>query len=213
MLNIRKSNRTRNFLDKFANLSIFSWSARFGRFSPPVRKLTHDEINLHRLPRDEAASAPRAPIIGMLENIRSLYNVGSMFRSADGAFIEALYLCGYTPRPPRREIEKTALGATQTVPWRYFPAPLEALTRAREEGARICVLEQTTESSPYTGITKADFPICLVVGSEVTGVSPRIIAEADRAIEIPMYGTKQSLNAAVAFGIALFELARIWRAG
>ncbi|MGB5875587.1 MAG: RNA methyltransferase [Bacteroidota bacterium] len=178
-----------------------------------MRKLTHDEISLQRLPRDLPPDVPRAPVIGMLDNIRSLYNVGSMFRSADGAFVRGLYLCGYTPRPPRKEIEKTALGATGTVPWHYFSKPLDALNAAREEGARICVLEHTTESSPYYTVKKADFPICLVVGNEITGISPQIIAAADLAIEIPMYGTKQSLNAAVAFGIALFELVRIWKTG
>jgi tRNA G18 (ribose-2'-O)-methylase SpoU len=178
-----------------------------------VRKLTHDEINLQRLPREVPPDAPRAPVFGMLDNIRSLYNVGSMFRSADGAFIQGLYLCGYTPRPPRGEIEKTALGATRTVPWHYYPVPEEALAAAGKEGARICVLEHTTASTPYYNLRKADFPLCLVVGNEITGISPRIIQAADLAIEIPMYGTKQSLNAAVAFGIALFELVRIWKTG
>ena len=165
-----------------------------------MRKLTHDEISLQRLPVDLPPDAPRAPITGMLDNIRSLYNVGSMFRSADGAFVRGLYLTGYTPRPPRKEIEKTALGATGTVPWHYFSNPLDALSAA-------------TESSPHYSLKKGDFPICLVVGNEITGISPQIIAAADMAIEIPMYGTKQSLNAAVAFGIALFELVRIWKTG
>jgi tRNA G18 (ribose-2'-O)-methylase SpoU len=147
----------------------------------------------------------------MLDNIRSLYNVGSIFRTSDGAWIQELFLTGYTPHPPRIEIEKTALGATGTVPWRHFPDPLDALSAARAAGATICVLEQTTSSRPYFAITPGDFPLCLVVGNELTGVAPALVSASETAIEIPMYGTKHSLNAAVAFGIAVFELARIWR--
>jgi tRNA G18 (ribose-2'-O)-methylase SpoU len=176
-----------------------------------MQKLTPEQIAARRIPRDSIGKADRAPIIGMLDSIRSLYNVGSMFRTSDGACIRALYLCGYTPRPPRKEIEKTALGATETVPWLYFRTGLEAIVAARAAGTRICVLEQTTSSVPYHTIRKQDFPVCLVVGNEITGVSPDVVSAADMAIEIPMYGTKQSLNAAVAYGVALFELIRIWR--
>jgi 23S rRNA (guanosine2251-2'-O)-methyltransferase len=145
----------------------------------------------------------------MLDNIRSLYNVGSMFRTSDGALLSKLYLTGYTPFPPRKEIDKTALGSTQTVPWEYFRNPLDAISHLKELGVRVCVLEQTTHSQPYHSLTPADFPLCLVVGNEITGVSPAVIAAADSAMEIPMYGSKQSLNAAVAYGIALFELVKI----
>ena len=176
-----------------------------------MRKLTHDEISSKRLTRELVSATERAPIIGMLDNIRSLYNVGSIFRTSDGAFIQGLYLCGYTPTPPRKEIEKTALGATATIPWSYFRDPLEGIAAARATGARICVLEHTTESVPYHRIARSDFPICLVIGNELTGISPEVVAAADMAVEIPMFGTKQSLNAAVAYGIALFDLIRIWR--
>ena len=103
-----------------------------------MRKLTTEEIGANRVSREGALAAERLPIIGMLDNIRSLYNVGSIFRTSDGAFIRHLYLAGYTPRPPRKEIEKTALGATETVPWTHFADPLVALQAARETGARIC---------------------------------------------------------------------------
>lgn len=176
-----------------------------------MRKLTHDEIASRRLAKDAVQGAPRIPIIGMLDNIRSMYNVGSIFRTSDGAFIRELYLTGFTPRPPRREIAKTALGATDTVPWSYFADPLEAIAAARASGARICVLEHTTKSVPYHALGKSCFPICLIVGNELTGISPAIVAAADLAIEIPMFGTKQSLNAAVAYGIAVFDLVRIWQ--
>lgn len=176
-----------------------------------MRKLTHEEISLKRLRPEEVAGASRLPVFGLLDNVRSLYNVGSIFRSSDGAFLSHLYLTGYTPSPPRKEIEKTALGATKTVPWSFYKDPLEAVADARSRGARICVLEHTSGSLPYFEVRKEWFPICLVVGNELTGVSPEIVAAADMALEIPMYGTKQSLNAAVAFGIAVFELARLFR--
>ncbi len=176
------------------------------------RKLRTEEIQLRRLAPDEAPTAVRVPLIGMLDNIRSLYNVGSMFRTADGAMVQELYLAGYTPLPPRKEIEKTALGATRSVPWKHFPDPREAVRAARSGGLRIFILEQTTQSRPYYTVEPADFPICLVVGNELTGITPEVVAEADAAIEIPMFGTKHSLNAAVAFGIAVFALTRVWRA-
>jgi 23S rRNA (guanosine2251-2'-O)-methyltransferase len=175
-----------------------------------LRKLTHDEIASNRLRPEAVSAAEKRPIYAMLDNIRSLYNVGSMFRTSDGALINKLYLCGYTPHPPRKEIEKTALGSTAIVGWEYHRDPLAAVAAVRGQGARLCVLEQTTHSKSYFEVSKGDFPICLVVGNEITGVSPQIIAAADMAIEIPMHGTKLSLNVAVAYGIALFELVRIW---
>lgn len=175
-----------------------------------MRKLTHEEIASTRLRPEAVSGVEKHPIYAMLDNIRSLYNVGSMFRTSDGALINRLYLCGYTPHPPRKEIEKTALGSTASVEWEYHPDPLSAIAAVKTLGARLCVLEQTTHSTSYVEVGKGDFPICLVVGNEITGVSPQIIAAADMAIQIPMYGTKQSLNAAVAYGIALFELVRIW---
>jgi 23S rRNA (guanosine2251-2'-O)-methyltransferase len=175
-----------------------------------MRKLTHEEISAARIPPERAKMAPRHPILAVLDNVRSLYNVGSMFRTADGAWIRELLLSGYTPHPPRREIEKTALGTTATIPWRHYRDPLEVIAIVRSQGARLCVLEHTTSSVSYDRLSKKEFPLCLVVGNELTGVSPEYITAADLAIEIPMYGTKQSLNAAVAFGIALFELVRVW---
>ncbi len=163
--------------------------------------------------KEQALNVSRLPIYGLLDNIRSLYNVGSIFRTSDGALVSGLFLCGYTPTPPRKEIEKTALGATETVPWKYFKDANDAALAARESGAKICILEHTTASKPYYEITRMDLPLCLVVGNELTGVSPEIMRMADIAVEIPMYGTKQSLNAAVAYGIALYDLVRICRQG
>lgn len=173
-----------------------------------MRKLSHDEIASRRLTPGELCNVPRRPIYCLLDSIRSLYNVGSIFRTADGARISRLILTGYTPHPPRYEIEKTALGATSTVPWEYIRDPLAAVDRLRQEGIRIVLLEQTDGSIPYYDVAPADFPLCLVVGNEISGVSGDLVSRADGAIEIPMYGMKQSLNAAVAFGIAVFELSR-----
>ncbi|HUI08871.1 MAG TPA: TrmH family RNA methyltransferase [Bacteroidota bacterium] len=176
-----------------------------------MRKLTHEELLARSVPPGEASTRPRSPVAGMLDNIRSLYNVGSMFRSSDGAFIRRLYLCGYTPVPPRGEIDKTALGATRTVPWLHFRNPLEAVAHARADGMKICVLEHTNRSASVYELTREAFPLCLVVGNELTGVSGAVIEAADMAVEIPMHGVKQSLNAAVAYGVALFELMRVLR--
>ncbi len=174
-----------------------------------MRKLSHEEISRKRVSIVQAQAVDRLPIYVILDNIRSLYNVGSIFRSSDGALVSGLFLCGYTPTPPRKEIDKTALGATETVPWKYFKSPLEAVAHAKSRGARVCVLEHTTNSTPHYSLTKKIFPVCLVIGNELTGISDEVVTAADQAIEIPMYGTKQSLNAAVAYGIALFDLVRI----
>ena len=176
---------------------------------PRLRKLSHEELLARSVPPGEAHTRERTPVSGMLDNIRSLYNVGSMFRTSDGAFIRTLYLCGYTPAPPRSEISKTSLGATESVPWSHHRDPLQAVAEARGQGMTICVLEHTTNSVPVFTLTKDVFPVCLVVGNDLTGVSREVIDKADIAVEIPMYGVKQSLNAAVAYGVALFELMRI----
>jgi tRNA G18 (ribose-2'-O)-methylase SpoU len=177
------------------------------------RKLTHDEISKNRINAHEIHSKMRNPIYVLADNIRSLYNVGSLFRSADGALVKKLYLTGYTPHPPRKEIEKTALGATLTVPWEYFRDPLDAIAELHDQKVSVCVVEHTNRSIPYYQIQPSEFPICLVVGNEITGVSKEIIEAADMAIEIPMFGTKQSLNVSVAFGIVLYEAVKILQTG
>jgi tRNA G18 (ribose-2'-O)-methylase SpoU len=176
-----------------------------------MRKLTHAEISTKRLPEAQVENASRAPLIVLVDNVRSLYNVGSIFRTSDGAMIEKLILAGFTPHPPRKEIEKTALGSTKSVPWEYTKHPTETVQKLKERGYKICCLELTDKSIHYNDVTTADFPICLVIGNEINGVSKEVIELCDLAIEIPMYGIKQSLNVAVAYGIAIFELARLWR--
>ena len=174
-----------------------------------MRKLTHREIAGKRHTPLELSNMKRFPIYVILDDIRSLYNVGSIFRTADGARVARLILSGFTPSPPRKEIEKTALGATASVPWAYVHDPLEAIASLKREAVKICLVEHTDGSRPYDTIGAGDFPICLVVGNEIRGIRKEIVETADMAIDIPMYGMKQSLNAAVAFGIAVFACARI----
>jgi len=174
-----------------------------------VRKLTHEEIASQRSGKEEIKIKPRLPLFVVVDNVRSLYNVGSIFRSSDGALIQKLYLCGFTPYPPRKEIEKTALGATESVPWEYRESPVDVIKELKAQGIKICLLEQTNQSVPYYSIKLSDFPLCLVIGNELTGVSKQVIDLADMAIEIPMFGIKQSLNVAVAYGIAIYTFVHI----
>jgi tRNA G18 (ribose-2'-O)-methylase SpoU len=177
-----------------------------------MRKLTHSEIADKRTKLDDIQPAHRLPVAVVVDNVRSLYNVGSIFRTSDGVLLEKLILTGFTPRPPRKEIEKTALGATQSVPWEYVRDPAQAVRQLKISGYRAFCLELTDEVIPYYDVSPAQYPLCLVIGNEITGVSRDVLTECDKAIEIPQFGIKQSLNVAVAYGVAIFELSRIWRA-
>ncbi|MGE5364305.1 MAG: RNA methyltransferase [Bacteroidota bacterium] len=169
-------------------------------------KLTHDEIAATRNTLETIQSADRMPVYVLLDSIRSNYNVGSIFRTSDGAMIEKLLLCGYTPHPPKKEILKTALGSTESVSWEYVKDPVEAVLKLKSEGVSICALEQTTKSRKYFDLPAQSFPLCMIVGNEVTGVQQPLIDLCDFSLEIPQFGIKQSLNVAVAYGIAVFEL-------
>ncbi|MFO7525851.1 MAG: RNA methyltransferase [Ignavibacteriaceae bacterium] len=178
-----------------------------------MKKLSHDEIAVSRSTPETLHTTEKLPVTVILSSIRSNYNVGSIFRTSDGAMIEKLYLCGYTPHPPnpdipggKKEIHKTALGATESIDWEFVKDPLEVIAKLKSKGMKICALELTSESKPYYQISDKDFPICLVIGNEISGVSQEILDECDFSIEIPQYGIKQSLNVAVAYGIAIFEL-------
>jgi len=173
-----------------------------------MRKLTHEEVGNKRITLDETKKIKRHPIYALADNIRSIYNVGSIFRTSDAALIEKLYLTGYTPYPPRPEIEKVALGSTEAVPWEYIKTPLEAVKKIKEEGIKIVPLEITQNSRNYTEIEASEFPLCLILGNELTGVSNDIIELSDFSIEIPQYGFKHSINVSVAYGIAVMELVR-----
>lgn len=156
--------------------------------------------------------AERFPIVAVLDNLRSAYNVGSIFRTAECAYISEVILCGITACPPHKEVEKTALGATKMIPWRYFPETLEAVRALRAEGWHIASLEITDASVPVQAVDPKLFPLALVVGNELTGVDERVLAESEAILEVPQYGEKESLNVAVAFGVAVFFLVEKWRA-
>lgn len=158
----------------------------------------------------------RTPLIAVLDNIRSLHNVGAVFRTADGVNLEKLFLCGITGVPargvdkPRPELEKTALGAEKYVPWEYRKSALRLIRRLKKNGWQIVALERAEDSVDYTK-SLYRFPTCLIIGNEVNGVSRQILKEADLKIEIPMLGQKESLNVATAFGVAGYEILKQWK--
>jgi tRNA G18 (ribose-2'-O)-methylase SpoU len=143
----------------------------------------------------------------LIDNMRSLWNVGSIFRTADAAGVSLINLCGITGCPPKKEITKTALGAEETVPWQYFVHPFDVIPQIKDKGICIVGLERNHLSTNLTDLLKAkkiSKPLCLVVGNENQGLSPEILDYCDYVCSLPMYGKKESLNAAVAFGIAAY---------
>jgi 23S rRNA (guanosine2251-2'-O)-methyltransferase len=162
---------------------------------------------LGRMSVTEFKQASKHPIIVVLDNIRSMHNVGSVFRTADAFLAEAICLCGYTPQPPHRDIHKTALGATETVDWMYFPTTLEAVKGLKERGYKLFAVEQTEGSISLEKFDAKDEKIAIVFGNEVGGVDADVIKLCDGCIEIPQFGTKHSLNISVAAGIVLWKLA------
>ena len=182
-----------------------------------MKKLSHEEISQKRSTLETLHKVKKLPVYVVLNSIRSNYNVGSIFRTSDGAMIEKLYLCGYTPHPPKqgssdgkKEILKTALGSTESVKWEYVKDPKEVIFKLKNDGIKICALELTDKSIPYHEVRKEDFPLCVIVGNEITGVSQELINVCDFSIEIPQYGIKQSLNVAVAYGVTIFELRKVF---
>lgn len=142
-----------------------------------------------------------------LHNIRSMHNVGSVFRTADGFGIRQIYLSGYTPTPPRPEIHKTALGADKSVPWTYFSTADDALSALRLDDRTLIAVEQTTDAEPLHRISiEPASRLCIVFGNEVTGLDEEVLSQADRVVEIPQFGKKHSLNVSVAAGIVCFGL-------
>jgi tRNA G18 (ribose-2'-O)-methylase SpoU len=167
-----------------------------------MRKLTHEEIVGRQAQR---ADSPRLPLCVVLNNIRSLHNVGTIFRTADGAGVEKIWLCGITGYPPQGGIAKTALGAEDHVPWEYREDILGLLKGLKKDGYQIVLLEQMQGSVSHDAF-KARSPVCLVVGNEVDGIAESLQSLSDAAIEIEMDGIKNSLNVAVAFGVAVYQL-------
>lgn len=158
---------------------------------------------------EEFQVSPKFPVIAVLENIRSAYNVGSVFRTADAFLIQAVYLVGYTAFPPHKEIRKTALGAEETVEWKHFRTIEEALKELREQGYSVWAAEQTSESKLLQEFAEEiNTGMAVVFGNEVSGVESSTLALCDGSLEIPQLGMKHSLNIATAAGVVLWELIR-----
>lgn len=169
-----------------------------------MKKLTHQEIVI-RQEELQKNTPPQVPLTVILNNIRSLHNVGSIFRTADGAGVEKIWLCGITGYPPNSQISKTALGAEARVPWEHAYDAKEILRDLKKRGYQIVLLEQTDRSVSYhTFVPKG--PVALVVGNEIEGISDELVGFADASVEIEMAGLKNSLNVGVAFGIAVYHL-------
>ena len=169
-----------------------------------MRKLRMEELN--RKSVDEFKGSQKNPVIAVLENIRSAYNVGSVFRTADAFLIESIYITGYTAKPPHKEITKTALGAQDSVDWKYFDTTRAAIEHLKKDGYKIFAVEQVLGSIPLQNIDNLSVnKIAFIFGNEVTGVEPEIIALCDGCVEIPQFGMKHSLNISVAAGIVLWE--------
>jgi len=164
--------------------------------------------DLGRLSSDEFKASQKNKIILVLDNIRSLNNVGSAFRTADAFLIEAIYLCGVTGTPPKPEIEKTALGATETVAWHYFKTTQEAIDHLKSQNYYIASIEQAKDSVMLNEFEKPQQPLALVFGNEVYGVEQEIINQSNICLEIPQFGTKHSFNVSVSMGIVLWEVLR-----
>lgn len=175
-----------------------------------MKKLSYDQLDLKRPTLSALTHEERFPIFGILEDIRSMYNVGSIFRTSDAARIEKLFLCGYTASPPRKEIDKTALGATESVPWHHNDDAIGVIKNLKQQNVTIVALEHTDQSRSLYD-TELTFPVALVLGNEISGISDPVLAQADLAVEIPMFGMKHSLNVSVAFGIGIYELLRKYR--
>ncbi len=177
--------------------------------SEKLRKLEFEEIYAQRPDLEKLATVPPHPFVAVLDNIRSLHNVGSMFRTADAVHLQHLYLCGITGRPPRDEIRKTSLGAEESVPWTFAKDAARVITDLKQNGYQIVALEHTNQSVDFR---QADyqFPVCFIIGHEYLGVQNHLVEMADLAVEIPMFGIKQSLNVSVAFAVMVYELLHHW---
>lgn len=170
-------------------------------------KLSMDELN--RKTVEEFKRSDKTPVIAVLENIRSAYNVGSVFRTADAFLLEAIYITGYTCVPPHKEIKKTALGAEESVDWKHFANATEAIKILKENGYKVYAIEQAVNSLMLQKISfNSDEKIAVIFGNEVTGVEQETILQCDGCIEIPQLGMKHSLNIATAAGVVLWEIVR-----
>lgn len=172
-----------------------------------MRKLR--TIEMQRLSVDEFHEAPKMPLIVVLDDVRSLHNVGSVFRSGDAFRVEAVYLCGITATPPHPEIHKTALGGEDSVAWRYFPTATEAVESLHNDGFFVYSIEQVEGSTKLQNLQlDTDRRYAIVLGNEVKGVHQEVVDMSDGCLEIPQFGTKHSLNVSVTAGMVIWEVAK-----
>ena len=164
---------------------------------------------LNRKTVEEFRESEKFPLVVVLDNVRSMHNVGSVFRTADAFLISGIWLCGYTPRPPHRDIQKTALGATETVEWKYAEKTTDAVLGLKQEGFEIYAIEQVEKSIPLHEFSSENTgKMAVIFGNEVTGIDAEVLKLCDGSIEIPQFGMKHSLNISVAAGIVLWELTK-----
>ncbi|EAY27173.1 RNA methyltransferase [Microscilla marina] len=169
-----------------------------------MRKLQNEELD--RLSVEDFKETPKKPVVIVLDNIRSMHNVGSSFRTSDAFLVEKIYLCGITAKPPHREIQKTALGATESVAWQHVATTEEALATLKQEGWTIVAIEQVDKSVSLEKFNfEADKKYAFVFGNEVFGVDEEVVKQADVCIEIPQFGTKHSLNISVSMGVVIWD--------
>lgn len=173
-----------------------------------MRKLEHEEIP--RISPSDLRVAQRYPISILLEDIRSAHNVGSIFRTADAVRAERVILAGVTASADHKGVHKSALGAQDVVPWIHTTDPVTTIRQAKSEGTTVVGVEITDSPVDIKQFGMEIFPIMLVVGNELTGISEHVLAECDYAIELPQFGMKQSLNVSVAAGIALYDILRVY---
>lgn len=170
-----------------------------------MRKLKNEELN--RKTEAEFKSAQKSPIILILDNVRSLNNIGSVFRTADAFLIEKVFLCGITATPPHKDIHKTALGATENVSWEYVNTTLEVVKKLQKEKVQVWAVEQADKALPLSEfVPQQNTKYALVLGHEVQGVSQEVVSQCDGVLEIPQFGTKHSLNISVATGVVVWDV-------
>ncbi|MBR9997359.1 MAG: TrmH family RNA methyltransferase [Cyclobacteriaceae bacterium] len=169
-----------------------------------MKKLKNEELN--RLSVDEFRRAEKIPLVLILDDIRSLNNVGSAFRTADAFLLEKIFLCGITGQPPHREINKTALGATESVSWEYHENAMPLVKNLKENGYWIVTVEQVEQGTPLQKFLPGHLKLALIFGNEINGVKEELIRLSDTIIEIPQFGTKHSLNISVSIGIVIWDL-------
>ena len=170
-----------------------------------MRKLLNEELG--RIDAKQALNADKNPFVIVLDNIRSMHNVGSAFRTADAFLCEKVVLCGITAKPPHREIHKTALGATDSVVWEYYESTLDAINSLKEEGYTIISIEQADESISLEKYeVDSNGKLALIFGNEVKGVGDEIVENSDFVIEIPQFGAKHSINVSVSIGVVVWDL-------